>query len=406
MPRVALLASPGTAREKLRSALKEAGAEVVLEDDPGNLDEATLAGVQPRAVLVALDSAIEDSLERFDRVLNDPAIAVIFDEADLAVNRQGWEARRWVRHLAAKLHGHRNVLPPGHEEELVLEPGLPASPSQIHAGASFTAHLQEAEVRVEALPNDDFGHFRAISPSGDDGLIDADAWLRSAVADATGKAEIIPASSAPGSQSVQEEPEPSAPPAPSFDINTLSLVDLEPVAAERVSGAVVVLAGVGGPDAVRKLLGELPPDFTRPVLICLRLDGGRYDNLVKQMARVSHMPVTLAEAGKAAEAGNVHVLPDGLVGVVNNGGVDFVPGEGLGDMIVSLPPMDSAVLVLSGADVAHVAAVSTLAGHGAYVAGQTPQGCYDPTAVRVLAEGGAQLGTPAELAQQLIERWG
>ncbi|MCP2839698.1 chemotaxis protein CheB, partial [Salmonella enterica] len=69
----------------------------------------------------------------------------------------------------------------------------------------------------------------------------------------------------------------------------LSLVD-EHVPAED-NGAVVVLAGIGGPDAVRQLLGALPAGFPRPVLVRQRLDGGRYDKLVAQMQRVSAMPV-------------------------------------------------------------------------------------------------------------------
>ena len=104
--RVALLARPGEARERLRVALHEAGADIVLEDDPNTLDAEALGGSAPQVVLVALEPAIEDSLERFDSVLHDPAVAVIFDEADLAARRQGWDAQRWARHLAAKLHGH------------------------------------------------------------------------------------------------------------------------------------------------------------------------------------------------------------------------------------------------------------------------------------------------------------
>ncbi len=407
VPRVALLASPGVAREKLRLALQEAGAEIVLEDDPANIDDAVLAGSAPRAVLIALDPAVEESLSRFEQALSDPAVAVIFDEAELAMSREGWEARRWIRHLSAKLHGHRNVLPPGHEEELVLEPGLPLSPSQIHDGASIVLHLEEAEGLAQDLPRDGFVTLEAGHAAGDDGLIDADAWLRAAAVPVPLAVEpAVVDEPDPVPLRAQEEPGPVAPPAPGFDINSLTLVDLEPVAAARTPGAVVVLAGVGGPDAVRKLLSGLPADFTRPVLVCVRLDGGRYDNLVKQMARISQMPVALAEAGKAAEAGNVYVLPDDIVGAVAGGGVDFREGKDIGGMIRELPPAESAVLILSGGDMAQVPVAWALAGQGAYVAGQAPQGCYDPAASRALGDCGAELGAPAELARQLIERWG
>ena len=111
--RVALLARPGEACERLRAALREAGGEIVLEADPSTLAAETLSAAAPQTVLVALDPAVEDALERFDAVLGDPGVAVIFDEAELAARREGWDAARWVRHLAAKLHRHDDVLPPG-----------------------------------------------------------------------------------------------------------------------------------------------------------------------------------------------------------------------------------------------------------------------------------------------------
>ena len=118
--RVALLARPGNACDRLQTALRDAGADVVMVADPtlANADDVRAAGVQ--AILVALEPSIEDALERFDVLLDDPAITVIFDEADLAARREGWDAARWVRHLAAKLTGASEVLPPGGEAELML----------------------------------------------------------------------------------------------------------------------------------------------------------------------------------------------------------------------------------------------------------------------------------------------
>ena len=111
--RVALLARPGTACEQLQAALLQAGADVVLVADPLGSDAGSVAAVAPGAVLVALDPAVEDVLDRFDPVLLDPAVTVIYDEAELAATREGWDAARWTRHLAAKLAGHDDVLPPG-----------------------------------------------------------------------------------------------------------------------------------------------------------------------------------------------------------------------------------------------------------------------------------------------------
>lgn len=406
--RVALLARPGEARERLRVALHDAGAEIVLEDDPNALDADALGNSAPQVVLVALEPAIEDSLERFDSVLHDPAVAVIFDEADLAAKRQGWEAQRWARHLAAKLHGHRDVLPPGREEDvgLQLEPGLPVTPAQLHEGAEISLHVEEAADMALELPSDDFAYTGGLQVrEGNEQVVDVDDWLRAASPQSE--------SDLPQTPPLPELPAAVPPPLPAsvskstFDLSTLELEPLDGASAgaTRVQGAVLVFAGIGGPDAVRKLLADLPTGFPKPVMVHLRLDGGRYDNLVRQMERVSHMPVLLAEAGKAADAGHVYVLPGDVVPFVDAGAVGFRPGDAIQATIPQLPPEDSAVLLLSGSDTGLVDAAAALGKEGALVMGQSQEGCYDPAAPKALAARGAELGTPAQLAQRLTDRW-
>lgn len=404
--RVALLARPGQARERLRVALHEAGAEIVLEDDPNSVDGDALSDSAPQVVLVALEPAIEDSLSRFDAVLHDPAVAVIFDEAELAARRDGWEAKRWARHLAAKLHGHHDVLPPGREEEdtggaLQLEPGLPPTPAQLHADAEIDLHLEEAADMAFELPRDGYAFTEAASRPDFDKVVDVDDWLRVATPPPLPEPPPLP----------PELPERTAESVPATSKWELSLVELEPVggasssSAARQSGAVLVFAGIGGPDAVRKLLSELPIDFPRPVLIHLRLDGGRYDNLVRQMERVASMPVELAEVGKGAEAGRIYVLPGDVTLAVDGGLVSFRNGDSVREAIAQLPPKDSSVLLLSGTDIAYVEPAVALARQGALVAGQSPDGCYDPAASNALAALGGDIGTPTQLAQRLTDRW-
>ena len=89
--RVALLARPGAASERLRGVLADAGVEGVLDADPTTLDSGTLAASGAEVVLVALDAATEESLARFESVLGDPAINVIYEEADLIAAREVWD---------------------------------------------------------------------------------------------------------------------------------------------------------------------------------------------------------------------------------------------------------------------------------------------------------------------------
>ncbi|HEY0502733.1 MAG TPA: chemotaxis protein, partial [Lysobacter sp.] len=154
--RAVLLARPGAACERLRSALADAGANLVLEADPTTLDPGKLGQAAPQVVVVALDPVTEDIIERFDPILADPSVEVIYEEAALAATREGWDLARWVRHLAAKLHGHGDVLPPGHEPEDAPVPELPqasvAAPAAPVAAAPTPVPAPAAPAPVAAAP--------------------------------------------------------------------------------------------------------------------------------------------------------------------------------------------------------------------------------------------------------------
>jgi chemosensory pili system protein ChpB (putative protein-glutamate methylesterase) len=416
--RVALLARAGAAREQLRAALHEAGAEIVLEDDPNAIDGQTLGDASPQVVLVALEAAIEDSLSRFDQVLHDPAVAVIFDEAELAARREGWEAKRWARHLAAKLNGHADVLPPGGEiDDSHPEPGLPRTPAQIHAHADIEPHLQEAQGVAFELPRGGL-ELVEIEEPGSSQSFDPETWKPAAtpshdqpLQDGFDQA---PFDQAPSSAPVEPLSVSSPPPLPtpaktsglSLELESIHAVAATTSAGTVVRGAALLFAGIGGPDAVRKVLADLPPDLSRPVLVQLRLDGGRYDNLVKQMERVSTLPVLLAKAGEVAHGAHVYVLPNDVAVNVVEGVIHFGEGALQSDtLIAALPAAESAVLLLSGSDPAQVEAAMALAAQGGFAAGQSPQGCYDPAAAKALAARGGMVAAPGELATLLASHW-
>jgi len=431
---VALLARPGQARERLREALAQAGATLVLEEDPNTLDVQVLRDAAPGAVLIALEPAIEDALERLDPVLGSPSLTLIFDEAELAARREGWEAQRWARHLVAKLYGHHDVLPPGSEQDTLLqpEPGMPTTPAELHADAPLDFHVREAFDAAADVPAD--GLYQAPDAVSEPmSLEEALAALQPPPAAATASGPPpVPASAppaaarvplgdhsswslvddsadtaavAPASASAPADAAP--PPLSAFDIERLSLVELE---AERpndgaAAGAVLVLAGIGGPDALRRLLATLPAGLATPVLVHMRLDGGRYGNLVKQMARVSALPVLLAEAGQPVQAGNAYILPDD-VGLTERQRGLYFQGDAQGVQVATLPPAHSAVVLLSGADMAHVDDVLALAAAGAWVGAQVGEGCYDPAAANAAVAAGMDAGEPPQLAHSIVERWG
>jgi chemosensory pili system protein ChpB (putative protein-glutamate methylesterase) len=567
--RVMLLARPGPARDRVRTALSEVGAELVLEADPTQAGVDELAGAGAQLVIVVLDTATEAALERFDAVLLDAAVDVMYEEAELAANRSGWDAARWTRHLAAKLHGHSDVLPPGRvqAEPAAVEPVAPsaspaadksqAAPHAAHVGSAPHEHDEPAfdgfvapasgeaptspgpigfgaDTALDTTTSDalEFDAFAAlletapphplsaefsagVEPGGFTGfdpvaaemaemefdadqVITFDASLREDFAavdsdaaptpsgfdlafeselmlpEATVPAAPVDASrfhefslddlrvepalpalelpepmfDVPAADPVREPAAPDSPfaglsgghvlalvtddapaPAASARAGGLNIADLEqriaslslveeaapaadaadttdtpdaaPAAASVAQGAVLLVAGLGGPDAVRQVLAAMPEGFPRPVLVQQRLDGGRYDRLVTQLQRVTALPVDLADAGADARPGVVYVLPDGIGLQAGPDGLRF---DGA-DPLDALPPADSAVLLLSGADAGLATRLAANTWSQAFIAGQSADGCYDATASNALAERGRPTATPAELARQLVERW-
>lgn len=419
--RVALLAREGEARARLEQALREAGAELVVTADPATGSTGEVAAAAPEAVLVALEPAIEDALDAWNELLADPAIAVIYDEAELAANREGWDAARWIRHLRAKLNRHDDVLPPGAEpdEDWQPVPGpLAAEPREV-SQEQFLAIEGEAQESAGDVPADEgleawlakmsAGGAEADAPAGATG---AEAEAGTDAAAATGADsfnadafELEDADAGTGDASPVAEDAPSLE-ALEARISGLSLVDVDSYGHGPERGAVVVEAGLGGPDAVRQLLAALEAGFPRPLLVRLRLDGGRYDRLVRQMDRATALTVALAEEGATVEEGHVYFLPPGFAVARDKGRLRFVADAGADARLPGgLPAEDSAVLFLSGGDPALVEEAMGRAGEGALVLGQSPEDNFDPAATTRLLGLGGRAAAPAEIAAELMDRW-
>lgn len=298
-----------------------------------------------------------------------------------------------------------------------FEPGDVADGLDLSIAIEAAALDDGAEVdHVDVASVADDPHADPEPDTDADADADAGAASESATSDDAGE-PALPATGAFGSLSLDDG---SAPAAVSDDsdaknrferdisdlqerISGLTLVDDSPrKEPEGARGAVLVLAGLGGPDAVRQLVAAIPEGFPRPILIQQRLDGGRHDRLVAQMQRATELPVRLAEPGHFAHAGIIYILPAELGVDVTEGGIRFGPE---GEIVASLPAGDSAVLLLSGSDPSVVDATLKHGWAGALVAGQAGDGCYDAAASTELATRGGDTGTPIELAQRLVERW-
>ena len=156
--RVVLLARAGSARDHLHRALSDLGATLVAEGDPAELDPAQVADQSPNLVLVSLEPAIEAALERFDALLATSGIEVMYDDAEVTRQLEGWDLNRWARHLATKLLGSDPLPPtPGNADPLpdhniVPMPGLPPTPAELMDGEKLEDYAQDAVDLADWVP--------------------------------------------------------------------------------------------------------------------------------------------------------------------------------------------------------------------------------------------------------------
>jgi len=351
----------------------------LLVADPTDTEPEAVRAAQPEALLVALEPAVETAIERFQDIYTDPDVIVLFEEADLIVERQGWDAARWLRHMANKLRMRDDVLPAGaepepREPEVVVErPTLYQRPEWEGDIGGFT---DEAASVVADVPSDAMLDQNAPRPA----------------------LELVPAASIPPLR----DPLRSELDAIHMRASRLELENVPRKEAVVSRGTIVLLAGLGGPDAVRQFLGALPGDFAPTVFVHQQLDGARHDKLLRQMQRATTLPLLLAEAGLAPEPGHVYLVP-GDIGVVTGGdGPRFAEGA---HAFSQLTPGDNAIVALSGTDPTLVEAIMAQSWAGALVLAQLPSGCYEPTAVQALIARGIASDTPPHLASQLAKRW-
>ncbi len=291
----------------------------------------------------------------------------------------------------------------------------------------------DAEVAALSAQLDEFekNDNRAVAKNMDFGLLDDEPKMRAEPSPALA-AQIAIAAPAP-----KAEEKPAAKEPRTFDLSGLSLMDMDaeiPVpqivepakqvvaaafkksslsleamegeapAKKQLSdvGAVLILAGMGGPDAVRQLLKALPASLNVPVLLYQHLEVGKHDRLVAQLEKVSNLPVYLAVQGLAAESGRVAVIPVGIgLDLVGNE-LFFGGAESQQALVESLPAKHSVVIVLSGAANEAAAAAAKVQSQGGLALAQDPANCFEPSAAESLVKLGGKTAEIPALAGLVI----
>ena len=128
--RVALLYQASHLGTHLKDALKDLGAQVVYEAPPADIDRDRLEGSGAKVVIVNLDADSDSYIDQLYDVLDAGDYEVVFNDASVSSNLQGWDHARWARNLAAKILKKPDASPP-------RPPGAEAVPTPVQKSASF-----------------------------------------------------------------------------------------------------------------------------------------------------------------------------------------------------------------------------------------------------------------------------
>ncbi|MFA7487476.1 MAG: chemotaxis protein CheB [Lysobacteraceae bacterium] len=176
---VALLGRDDGARHQLRQALEELGAAVAFEGEPASVSGANVLDVAPNVVIVNLEEGAEDDLDHLQALFDDPSINVVFNEAGVSRSLEGWDLARWARHLAAKVLGNDNTMPPPPEgaellqpRDLMPTPGAVPTPAQLAPEQSMDTFRDEAVNVSDAVPADELSGMLSPAPTAQAGAED------------------------------------------------------------------------------------------------------------------------------------------------------------------------------------------------------------------------------------------
>ncbi|MDJ0653078.1 MAG: chemotaxis protein CheB [Xanthomonadales bacterium] len=191
----------------------------------------------------------------------------------------------------------------------------------------------------------------------------------------------------------------------------------QPEPASRDLSSVWILgASIGGPEAVRSFLSELPGDLSAAFILAQHIGSEFLDLMASQLDQASELSVRCAREGDRLEPGTVLIVPvDRRFNLDENHRV--VLGESLESLTYS-PCIDHVmtdmsnrfngqvrVIIFSGMASDGIAGAEYVINHGGEVWVQNPDTCVVSSMVDgALANGGVSFtGNPAELATRLTE---
>jgi chemosensory pili system protein ChpB (putative protein-glutamate methylesterase) len=196
---------------------------------------------------------------------------------------------------------------------------------------------------------------------------------------------------------------------PSYDLSKFSLVEEvnagvagneypESQDLDRKS-MFLVISGLGGPVAVRALLGQVTPGFGGILAIAHDINPEQLPKLREQFQKLTEIPIILPEAEEFLKTGNIYLLPRKHTLQSTSLGYQCIAGASLAGFI---DQMDHAaeILVLSGADPMLAQQLIQIGEVASNIHVQPPEDCYEPTLSQILVNVGAPV-----IDQDLMAQW-
>lgn len=109
---VGLVYPPGDLHTHLRDALRDLGASIVYEAETAKFERAALDRAGAQVVIVNLDPDSDEQVDAIDDLLVDDHLKVVFNDGEVTSKLSGYDLARWARHLASKIIGDAELLPP------------------------------------------------------------------------------------------------------------------------------------------------------------------------------------------------------------------------------------------------------------------------------------------------------
>jgi two-component system, chemotaxis family, protein-glutamate methylesterase/glutaminase len=102
-----------------------------------------------------------------------------------------------------------------------------------------------------------------------------------------------------------KEPPPAAAPKPAAPTPVVITPTEKPGPTRLIAFGV----STGGPNALRKVFAEFPPDIPAPIVVVQHMPAGFTEEFAKSLDKICSLSVRQAEDGALAEAGTIHVAP-------------------------------------------------------------------------------------------------